>query len=116
VLVGEGWCDSLEASVRGHIRGFIEALLEEELTAALGDFSVGVVLGVRDDGQKVLLAVHGMGRESEAAWRAVLDDLVKRGMKTTGAGDRRRGAQAREGDRQSVVGSFRSAQYGAQAS
>jgi putative transposase len=36
-----------------------------------------VVLGVRRDGQKVLLAVRNMGGESEAAWRAVLNDLVK---------------------------------------
>ena len=34
------------------------------------------------DGQKVLLAVKNMGGESEAAWRALLDDLVKRGLKT----------------------------------
>jgi len=36
VLVGEGWRDSLEACVRGRIRGFIEELLQEELTAGLG--------------------------------------------------------------------------------
>jgi len=36
VLVGEEWRDALEAGVRGRIRGFIEELLEEELTAALG--------------------------------------------------------------------------------
>ena len=36
VLVGEGWRDRLEAGVRGRIRGFIEELLDEELTAALG--------------------------------------------------------------------------------
>ncbi len=35
-----------------------------------------VVLGVREDGQKVLLAVKNM-----EAWRAVLDDLVKRGLR-----------------------------------
>ena len=35
-LLGEGWCTKLEAGVRGTIRGFIEALLEEELEAALG--------------------------------------------------------------------------------
>lgn len=35
-----------------------------------------VVMGVRRDGQKVLLAVRTMGGESEAAWREVLDDLV----------------------------------------
>ena len=44
--------------------------------------SLLVVLGVREDGQKVLLAVKNMGGESETAWRALLDDLVKRGLKT----------------------------------
>ena len=39
-----------------------------------------VVLGVRDDGQKVLLAVKNMGGETSEAWRAVLDDLVRRGL------------------------------------
>ena len=41
-----------------------------------------VALGVRADGQKVLLAIRSMGGESEAAWRALLDDLVKRGLRT----------------------------------
>src|SRR6187431_797332 len=44
--------------------------------------SLLVVLGVRRDGQKVLLAVRNMGGESEAAWRAILDDLTKRGLRT----------------------------------
>jgi transposase-like protein len=44
--------------------------------------SLLVALGVRQDGQKVLLAVKNMGGESEASWRAVLDDLVKRGLQT----------------------------------
>jgi putative transposase len=39
-----------------------------------------VVLGVREDGQKVLLAVKNMGGETREAWHAVLDDLVKRGL------------------------------------
>jgi transposase-like protein len=43
--------------------------------------SLLVVLGVRRDGQKVLLAVKNMGGESEAAWRGVLDDLTRRGLK-----------------------------------
>src|SRR5436190_3802136 len=43
--------------------------------------SLLVVLGVRRDGQKVLLAVKNMGGESEAAWRTLLDDLAKRGLK-----------------------------------
>ena len=42
--------------------------------------SLLAVLGVRRDGQKVLLAVKNMGGESEAAWRALLDDLVARGL------------------------------------
>src|SRR5690242_15668790 len=35
-----------------------------------------VVLGVRQDGQKVLLAVKNMAGETSQAWRAVLDDLA----------------------------------------
>ena len=44
--------------------------------------SLLVALGVRADGQKVLLAIKNMGGESEAAWRALLDNLVSRGLKT----------------------------------
>jgi putative transposase len=40
-----------------------------------------VVLGVREDGQKVLLAAKNMGGETSEARRAVLDDLVKRGLR-----------------------------------
>jgi putative transposase len=40
-----------------------------------------VVLGIREDGQKVLLAVKNMGGETSEAWRAVLDELVKRGLR-----------------------------------
>src|ERR1700730_2079514 len=43
--------------------------------------SLLVVLGVRADGQKVLLAIKSMGGESSEAWRAGLDDLVKRGLR-----------------------------------
>jgi transposase-like protein len=46
------------------------------------NISLLVVLGVRRDGQKVLLAVKNMGGESEAAWRVVLDDLIMRGLRT----------------------------------
>jgi transposase-like protein len=46
------------------------------------NISLLVVLGIRRDGQKVLLAVRNMGGESEAAWRGVLDDLVARGLHT----------------------------------
>src|SRR6266540_1794182 len=43
--------------------------------------SLLVVLGVREDGQKVLLAIKSMGGESTEAWRAVFDDLIKRGLR-----------------------------------
>ena len=43
--------------------------------------SLLVVIGVRVDGQKVLLAVKHMGSESTEAWRCVLDDLIARGLR-----------------------------------
>ena len=56
----------------------VRARLDRKATA----ISLLVVLGVRRDGQKVLLAVKNMGGESEAAWRGVLDDLIARGLRT----------------------------------
>src|SRR5271154_584311 len=44
--------------------------------------SLLVALGVRADGQKMLLAIKSRGGEGEAAWRALLDDLVRRGLRT----------------------------------
>jgi putative transposase len=43
--------------------------------------SLLVVVGVRADGQKVLVAIKSMGGESSEAWRTVLDDLIKRGLR-----------------------------------
>src|SRR6185503_15618159 len=43
--------------------------------------SLLVVIGVRADGQKVLLAVRHMASESTEAWRCVLDDLITRGLR-----------------------------------
>ena len=56
----------------------VRVRLDRKATA----ISLLVVLGVRRDRQKVLLAIRAMGGESEAAWRAVLDDLVARGLRT----------------------------------
>jgi putative transposase len=56
----------------------VRVRLDRKATA----ISLLVVLGVRRDGQKVLLAVKNMGGESEAAWRGVLDDLVARGLRS----------------------------------
>jgi putative transposase len=43
--------------------------------------SLLVVLGVRADGQKALLAIKSMGGESAEAWRTVLDNLIRRGLR-----------------------------------
>jgi putative transposase len=54
----------------------VKVRLDRKATA----ISLLIALGVRRDGQKVVLAIKNMGGESEAAWRAVLDDLMARGM------------------------------------
>ncbi len=54
----------------------VRVRLDRKATA----ISLLVVIGVRADGQKVLLAIKSMGGESAAAWRSVHDDLVKRGL------------------------------------
>jgi transposase-like protein len=55
----------------------VRVRLDRKATA----ISLLVVIGVRQDGQKVLLAVKAMGGESTEAWRAVLDDLTRRGLR-----------------------------------
>lgn len=45
------------------------------------NISVLVAMGVRRDGQKVLLALKNMGGESTAAWQALLEDMTRRGLK-----------------------------------
>jgi putative transposase len=54
----------------------VRVRLDRKATA----ISLLIALGVRRDGQKVVLAIKNMGGESEAAWRAVLDDLTSRGL------------------------------------
>src|ERR671938_488717 len=52
LFAGEAWFDPIEAGVRDRIRGFIEELLEQELTAALGrarcERAVGGAKGYRN--------------------------------------------------------------------
>jgi transposase-like protein len=55
----------------------VHVRLDRQATA----ISLLVVLGVREDGQKVLLAVRNMAGESTEAWRGVLGDLVQRGLR-----------------------------------
>jgi putative transposase len=55
----------------------VRTRLDRKATA----ISLLVVIGVRADGQKVLLAIKSMGSESAEAWRTVLDDLIRRGLR-----------------------------------
>lgn len=43
--------------------------------------SLFVVIGVRADGQNVLLAIKSMGGESTETWHIVLDELIRRGLR-----------------------------------
>ena len=76
----EAWCRrslAEEDVVRLILDGtVVRVRLDRKATS----ISLLVVLGIRRDGQKVLLAVRNMGGESEAAWRSLLDDLVSRGL------------------------------------
>jgi putative transposase len=74
------WCSrslTEEAVVRLILDGTVVRVRIDRKATSI---SLLVVLGVRRDGQKVLLAVRNMGGESEAAWRSLLDDLVSRGL------------------------------------
>src|SRR5262245_13333639 len=69
-----------------HAEDIIRLILDGTVVRARVDrkataISLLIALGVRRDGQKVLLAIRSMGGESEAAWLTVLDDLVGRGLK-----------------------------------
>ena len=54
----------------------VKVRLDRRATA----ISLLIALGIRRDGQKLVLAIRNLGGESEAAWRAVLDDLASRGL------------------------------------
>jgi transposase-like protein len=76
---------SLAEEVPGSSPGIVRLILDGTVARVRLDrratsVSLLVALGVRADGQKVLLAIKTMGGESEAAWRALLDDLVRRGL------------------------------------
>ena len=55
----------------------VRARIDRKATA----ISLLVAIGVRRDGQKVLLALRSMGGESTAAWTAFLEDMTRRGLR-----------------------------------
>lgn len=68
-----------EAIVRLILDGTV---VKVRLDRKASSLSILVALGVRADGQKVLLGLRAMGGESEAAWRELLDGLCARGLRT----------------------------------
>ena len=64
LFAGDAWFDPIEAGLRGRIRGFIEAMLEEELAAALGG-------GRYERGRR---RGHRHGKRASAAWLVWADD------------------------------------------
>jgi len=55
-------------------------VIKTRLDKKATNISVLAAIGVRRDGQKVLLSIRNMGGESTAAWRQFLDDLDARGL------------------------------------
>lgn len=56
-------------------------VIKTRLDRKATNISVLAAIGVRRDGQKVLLSIRNMGGESTSAWRQFLDDLDARGLK-----------------------------------
>ena len=80
----DAWCArslAAEDIVRLILDGtVIKTRLDKKAT----NISVLAAVGVRRDGQKVLLAIKNMGGESTAAWGQFLADLDARGLKRPG--------------------------------
>jgi putative transposase len=66
LFAGDAWFDPIEAGLRGRIRGFIEAMLEEELAAALGGgrYERGRRRGHRHGNERVSCLAHSGRRRS----------------------------------------------------
>ena len=56
-------------------------VIKTRLDKKATNISVLAAIGVRRDGQKVLLSIKNMGGESTAAWRQFLNDLDARGLR-----------------------------------
>ena len=76
----EAWCARSLADediVRLILDGTV---IRTRLDRKATNISVLAAIGVRRDGQKVLLAIRNMGGESTSAWRQFLEDLDARGL------------------------------------
>jgi len=79
LFAGEAWFDPIEAGIRDRVRGFIQELLEQELTAAMGrtrhERAEGKVAGYRNGTrERQLLGSFGPVELSVHRAQMVADD------------------------------------------
>ena len=79
LFAGEAWFDPIETGIRDRVRGFIQELLEQELTAALGEAAEGSACAARGmaaegargtSGRRASRKVTGTGRGIVNSWAA----------------------------------------------
>lgn len=72
----DAWCARSLAD-EGIVRLILDGtVIKARLDRKATNISVLAAIGVRRDRQEVLLSIRNMGRESTAAWRQFLDDLI----------------------------------------
>jgi putative transposase len=77
----DAWCARSLAD-EGIVRLILDGtVIKTRIDKKATNISVLAAIGVRRDGQKVLLSIMNMGGESTAAWRQFLADLDARGLK-----------------------------------
>ncbi len=76
----DAWC-ARNLTDEDIVRLFLDGtVIRTRLDRKATNISVLAAIGVRRDGQKVLLSIKNMGGESTAAWRQFLEDLDARGL------------------------------------
>ncbi len=77
----DAWC-ARELAQEDIVRLILDGtVIKTRLDRKATNISVLAAIGVRRDGQKVLLSIKNMGGESTAAWSQFLSDLDARGLR-----------------------------------
>lgn len=77
-----GW-DARDLSGESYAILYLDAIhLKVRLARRVVSVPVLAALGVREDGQKVLVALRPAVRESEASWKGLMENLEERGLPT----------------------------------